>query len=117
MKKKVLRITGLLMFFTTSLTMGSPNQKAWGDMGSVPPICYIEQPDGGLIDLTDLCVQSNSSEETKSVSNNLNGFSPLRSPDRSAKCLCPYDLDSSGEVCGSKSVYAEGSPVCYRPTS
>ncbi|MGK7903686.1 MAG: hypothetical protein AB4352_20220 [Hormoscilla sp.] len=93
----------------------SANYPIIDNLDSRSLLCYIELGDGRIIDLSQLCRrrQSNPNPATQSVPPNGRNLLPVRPPSDSG-CLCPYDLDDSGQPCGTRSVYADGSPACYR---
>lgn len=101
----------LLSLLTFNLSLNYP---VIDNLDSGSPLCYLELGDGRIIDLSQLCRrQSNPNPATQSVPPNLPLLLPVRPPSDSG-CLCPYDLDDSGQPCGTRSVYADGSPACYR---
>lgn len=101
----------LLSMLTFNLSVNYP---VIDNLHSGPPLCYIELGDGRIIDLSQLCRrQRKPHPTTQTVPQNLPIFLPVRPPSDSG-CLCPYDLDTTGQPCGTRSVYADGSPACYR---
>ena len=105
------RIILLLSLLTFNLSVNYP---VIDNLDSGPPLCYIELGEGRILDLSQLCRrQSNPNPTRKSVPQNVPNLLPVRPPSDSG-CLCPYDLDTTGQACGTRSVYADGSPVCYR---
>lgn len=109
--------TVLILFITLSTLAQTLNYPISPDLDSEPPPCYMERADGTTIDLSQICSNGKLNNNQTPV-RGFNGglFIPLRLP-RSESCACPYDLNSEGELCGVKSLYAEGSPVCYQPAT
>lgn len=104
-----------IIYFLSLLTFNrSLNYPVIDNLDSGPPLCYLELGDGRIIDLSQLCRrQSNPNPATQTVPPNGRNLFPVRPPSDSG-CLCPYDLDTTGQACGTRSVYADGSPACYR---
>ncbi|NET49577.1 MAG: hypothetical protein F6K09_12835 [Merismopedia sp. SIO2A8] len=115
--KYIIISTVLILLLTISNSAQTLNYPIATDLDSEPPPCYMEQADGITIDLSQIC-SDGKPDNNRTPVRGFNGgmFVPIRSP-RSEGCACPYDLNSVGELCGTKSFYAEGSPVCYHPAS
>lgn len=107
----------LILLLSLSAGARSNDYPVISNVESDPPLCYMERTDGIALDLSQLCGKSSPNNNSIVRSANGRAYVPLRSTRQAEKCNCPYDTDSTGKACGSRSIFAEGSPVCYKPAT